>query len=704
MLCSGYGSQDRVARRRVTAGPNLERISVTGFALWAVPYRMMIRLRCPAFPQALVLAVVLSAPAAAHAQTRALDTNDVNVWLTNTFRPWFTRSYPEVTSKPFPDWFHDHPLGLRPTQFTNWLSESFPDLETEMYPTWMENKSPDFSTNIPAWWASVLQGKFAQSPAPQPLPSIVRGPYLQLATTNSIVVRWRTDLPTTHSVSYGTNPARLSRTARANGTLTDHAVLVTNLAPATKYFYAIGPTDTPLFVHITNDIAFVSSTNSRIYVNKPGTREQIAVATRDTFVFTLGKRNRFIVSDPEKTFTSVTTNAALVVNTPNNAVLLTVSNKVIVATTTNHVTWHGAAPAAKDRKAPRNFIVGTTNLIRTGGDSNTFFLTHPPTGTQPPVRIWVLGDPGTRKKAQRDVRDAYYKWTGSRPTDFWLILGDIAYTAGKDSEFQGAIFDTYDAMLRKSVLWPALGNHDAGSANSPTAFGVYYDIFNLPTLAQSGGVMSGTEAYYSFDYANVHVVCIDSSDNAWNKDGPMLRWLKADLAANQQDWLIAYCHHPPYTKGSHNSDNDRDSDARMRMMRERVLPILEEHGLDLMLTGHSHAYERSFLLDGHYGNSSTFNEKVHLKSDKDGREDGTGVYLKKSRGPAPHEGAVYVVAGSSGQTSGGTLQHPAKALSLNVLGSLVLDIRGPRLDATFIDDKANIRDYFTIIKEVRSEK
>jgi hypothetical protein len=56
------------------------------------------------------------------------------------------------------------------------------------------------------------------------------------------------------------------------------------------------------------------------------------------------------------------------------------------------------------------------------------------------------------------------------------------------------------------------------------------------------------------------------------------------------------------------------------------------------------------------------------------------------------------VAGSSGQISGGSLLHPVKALSLNVLGSLVLDIDGHRLDATFIDEKAQVRDYFTIVK------
>jgi hypothetical protein len=634
------------------------------------------------------------------AEPSAVDTNSVFAWMTNTFRPWLTRYYPEVNSKFYPEWVHDHPGGLVPGPFTNWLGNAFPDLETEMFPTWMDNFSPEVvGTNIPAWWGVMLKGKYSVSPAAQPLPTIIRGPYLQLGTTNSMVVRWRTDLPSSSSVSYGTSLSRLNRTARSSGTFEEHAVQFTNLAPATKYYYALGPTDTPLTVRMTNDIAFISSTNSRIYVNKPVTREQIAVANRDTFVLVRNKK-RWIVTDLEKSFTANTTNASLVVNTPNNAVLVTITNNAIAVTTSNQVVWldPGPPPLKSRRPAPRNFLVGTTNLIRTGGDSNTFFVTHPPVGQAKPTRIWVLGDPGTRKKAERDVRDAYYKWNGDRTTDLWLMLGDNAYTSGKDSEYQGAIFQMFDAMLRKSVLWPSLGNHDAGSANSPIQFGVYYDIFSLPSQGQAGGVMSGTEAYYSFDYANIHIVCIDSSDSDWSRSGLMLRWLKEDLEANKQDWLIAYCHHPPYTRGSHNSDNDRDSEGRMRMMRERVLPILEENGLDLMLGGHSHAYERSYLMDGFYGRSTNINEKVHVKSKKDGRQNGTGVYVKPTLGPAPHEGAIYIVAGSSGQTSGGQLKHPVNFISLNVLGSLVLDIDGPRLDATFIDDKAKVRDHFSIVK------
>ena len=99
-------------------------------------------------------------------------------------------------------------------------------------------------------------------------------------------------------------------------------------------------------------------------------------------------------------------------------------------------------------KPTHHFAVGTTNISYSGGDSNTFFVTHPLIGTPKPTRVWVVGDPGTRKKAERDVRDAYAKWTGDRATDLWLALGDNAYGSGKDDEYQGAIFQMFDAMLR----------------------------------------------------------------------------------------------------------------------------------------------------------------------------------------------------------------------------------------------------------------
>lgn len=328
------------------------------------------------------------------------------------------------------------------------------------------------------------------------------------------------------------------------------------------------------------------------------------------------------------------------------------------------------------------------------------FTTPPLAGPAKPTRIWVLGDPGTKNAVQTAVRDVYYKFTGNRSTDLWLLLGDNAYPDGTDADYQKAIFEMYPTMLRTSPVWSTLGNHDGKSANSITQSGVYYDIFTLPTQGQAGGVMSGTEAYYSFDYANIHFICLDSHDSDRSPNGAMMQWLKADLAATQRDWIIAFFHHPTYTKGTHDSDKDSDSGGRMNDMRAIFLPVLEQGGVDLILTGHSHVYERSWLMDGHYGKSETFNAAQHVKQKVSGRADADGVY-HKPRARTPHFGDINIVTGSAGHASSKPvpLNHPAFYLSLNEAGSSVVDVDGLKLDFVFLNDKGEKRDWFTIVKE-----
>jgi hypothetical protein len=423
---------------------------------------------------------------------------------------------------------------------------------------------------------------------------LIRGPYLQSGTPDSMIVRWRTDQPSSTSVYFGLSRTNLKFNARTHGAHTEHIVMLTNLTPNSRYYYAL-------------------SSNTRDGTNGPG---------------------------------------------------------------------------------GTNIFGGTNTLFVNITNS---FVSAPPPGTIKPTRVWVLGDPGTAKPLQRAVTDGFMKFNGDRDVDLWLMLGDNAYNSGKDSEYQNAVFATYHEMLRKSVLWPTLGNHDGGTADSVTQSGVYYDIFTLPTMGQAGGEMSGTEAYYAFDYANIHFICLDSHDTDRSTNGPMMRWLKADLAANTQQWTVVFFHHPPYSKGSHDTDSDKKDDISSKEMRENFVSVLEAGGVDLVLAGHSHAYERSWLMEGHLGKSTNFSFSM-IKSFGDGRLDHDGPFRKSNLTPTPGEGTVYVVAGSSGQTGGIKAVHPAMLLALNVAGSLALDVNGPRLTVTFVDPRGNSRDYFTMVR------
>ncbi len=339
------------------------------------------------------------------------------------------------------------------------------------------------------------------------------------------------------------------------------------------------------------------------------------------------------------------------------------------------------------------YSVGTSTGALAGDDADHYFLTAPVAGSQKPTRVWVLGDSGTADNNAAAVRDGYFNYTGSTHTDLWMMLGDNAYGSGFDTEYQAAVFDLYPSMLRKSALWSTLGNHDGISADSATQTGPYYDIFTLPTNGEAGGEPSGTEAYYSFDYANVHFISLESFETDRSTGGDMLTWLQMDLDQVTADWIVAFWHHPPYTKGSHDSDTEPRHDE----MRENALPILEAAGVDLVLGGHSHAYERSFLLDQHYGLSTTLHDSMLVDSG-DGRIGGNGAYRKPLEGGAANQGAVYVVAGSSGKIGGGTLDHPAMYTSLNLLGSVVLDIDGLQLDLTFINTLGQPTDWFRLLR------
>jgi hypothetical protein len=325
----------------------------------------------------------------------------------------------------------------------------------------------------------------------------------------------------------------------------------------------------------------------------------------------------------------------------------------------------------------------------------TFYFNTPPV-TSKPTRIWALGDFGTASANARAVVNAFTNFNRGEPADVMLLLGDNAYGSGTQTEYQRAFFGFIPDVLRKTLLWSTMGNHETYSTGNPGLF-PYVDIFSPPIAGEAGGVPSGTEFYYSFDYGNIHFVCMDSEVSGRATNGAMVQWLEQDLAANTKDWLIAFWHSPPYTKGSHDSDNINDSAGRMAQMRENILPILEAHGVDLVLSGHSHCYERSFLLDGHYGYSTSL--QPHMFKDKgDGRETGTGAYRKAGTGPAGRQGALYIVAGSSGFATFGSMNHPVMAVSYLRMGSLILDVDGHRLDGTFLRETGAIDDRFTILK------
>ncbi|MFZ5441900.1 MAG: purple acid phosphatase family protein [Myxococcota bacterium] len=325
-----------------------------------------------------------------------------------------------------------------------------------------------------------------------------------------------------------------------------------------------------------------------------------------------------------------------------------------LAPTTEHVLrLGGLEPSTR-----YSYEVSLDGVLAAGGDDFRF-RTSPLPGTAAPFRFFAWGDSGLGNVAQLSVAERLAAQAGD--ATFFLILGDIIYYFGQPELYDARYFTPYAPLLRHLVGWPTIGNHDVGL--DPLG-GPYLDAFHLPTNnpAQS-------ELYYSFDYGDAHFVCLDTHVNSLAAGSPQLTWAQADLAASSARWKLVYFHVPPYSGGTH-ADNPA--------IRDTVLPVLEAAGVDVVFSGHSHVYERTYLLS-----ASTI-----VQGDP-------STYSKVADG-----GTLYVVTGTAGQSGG--LSNPAHPLMAyqagGVLGASVVDVDRDTLRGYFLQADGTAVDLFQLSK------
>src|SRR5439155_2445433 len=169
---------------------------------------------------------------------------------------------------------------------------------------------------------------------------------------------------------------------------------------------------------------------------------------------------------------------------------------------------------------------------------------------------------------------------------FVIHLGDIAYYNGTFAQFQSGYFDYYRTLMSYVPFFPTPGNHDYESNNAAAYLAVH-------AVPQEGVPMEDRGRYYSFDWGNAHFVSLDTNlplEQAVEGAGPMLEWLEQDLKATRQFSRIVFFHHPPYAAGLNQGE------IRCAWAREHISPILEAHGVQLVLSGHEHSYQRSYAI------------------------------------------------------------------------------------------------------------
>jgi len=367
------------------------------------------------------------------------------------------------------------------------------------------------------------------------------------------------------------------------------------------------------------------------------------------------------------------------------------------------------------------YKIGNATGQFAGTISKQSFKTHPTPGTKnKPLRVWAIGDFGKGNSLQVDVKTSYEAYTGARGTDVWLWLGDNAYDDGSDSQYQSKVFNLagFSDVFNYVPFWPSPGNHDYNTVwEESTLLGIpytnipltdhegpYFDMVNVPENGEVGGYPSQLEVFYSFDYGDVHFLSLNSEvfDYEFSYSGinEMKAWIQRDLAQNTKKFTIAYFHQPPYSKGSHDSDDFYE--LVMKAMREKIIPTLESNGVDLVVCGHSHVFERSVLLKDHYGSSSSYDPATMAVNNTSGNFDAGTPYIKDDDA-STKDGTVYVVCGNSGSsTSSPAGTYPAMYYSdggTSTCGSFIIDIYKNRLDGKYLKTDGTIADEFTILKQ-----
>lgn len=155
-----------------------------------------------------------------------------------------------------------------------------------------------------------------------------------------------------------------------------------------------------------------------------------------------------------------------------------------------------------------------------------------------------------------------------------LPLGDNQYETGQLSAF----FESYDPTWGrvKSISRPVPGNHEYYDLNATKG---YYSYFGAAAHASSKG-------YYSYDIGSWHIIALNSNCSSHVKGcgagSAQERWLKADLAGHPNTCTLAYWHHPRFSSGKHGNDSTYDA----------FWKDLYAAGVDVILNGHDHDYER----------------------------------------------------------------------------------------------------------------
>ncbi len=224
--------------------------------------------------------------------------------------------------------------------------------------------------------------------------------------------------------------------------------------------------------------------------------------------------------------------------------------------------------------------------VRCGGTALTgdaTFKTAPP-DTATAVSFAFVGDSCS---APANATRTYNAMLPEIKNGFCVTVGDLA-GRGEDNitdYWKSHFFDPARDFLKHVAMFPCLGNHELYDESSFPDYVPpvkYLANWSLPTEN------SGTEVYYSFDKAHVHFTNVTTFWEPYTTGSAQHTWLGNDLAATNKTWKIVYGHNAPYV-------SQGGAASGSSVVRTHLVPLFEQHGVDLYLCGHYHEYQRNMV-------------------------------------------------------------------------------------------------------------
>ena len=192
-----------------------------------------------------------------------------------------------------------------------------------------------------------------------------------------------------------------------------------------------------------------------------------------------------------------------------------------------------------------------------------------PADDRPVLRVGVAGDVGDSGSRIDATAAAMAAIANGDPFDALLLLGDNVYPSGDPAGLAGTVFDPFAAVLDEGAeLLTILGNHD-----EPNASG------QIDALGMSG-------RWWSRQLGDVLLIGLDSTQT---DDPQQVAWLRATLRDSTATWRIVAVHHAPFSAGYQGSNEP---------VRTTFVPVFEQYGVQLVLSGHDHDYQRSEVING----------------------------------------------------------------------------------------------------------